>query len=313
MQKRGHDSVSLAEQFADGVNICGVAQTVKERKAIGQDPRAERAQQYVFQRCFIGTLLAAQEAGENVEAEGHRLEAEEHDNEVKTRGHEHHSDAGKQQKGVVFAFLFLFNFEEFDGEQNHQGGSSEKERGKEKKEGIDDDGVVKPEQRAIHRYRDAQFPDRVGTKSGSRQRQPGVQIPFLDTEREINQQDAETKKRELDLGENDGSVSLQVIGQRAEKGNVHRYLAGLFCFDRYGNCRRRQFRALHLIEVGIHLLDNSLHRLFNERKKWLWIDADPESYENERDERGHFAEVQVRQVLVDGQGHRPEHHALVEP
>src|SRR5215469_170487 len=313
MQKRGHDRISLAEQLADGVDICGVAQTVKKREAIGQDPRAECTQQYVFQRCFIRTLLAAQEAGENVEAEGHRLKTEEHDNEVKTRGHEHHSNAGKQQKGVVFAFLFLFHFEEFDGEQNHQSGSSEKQRGKEKKEGIDDDGVVKPEQFAIHCHRDAQFPDRVSAKSGSRERQSGVQIPFLDTEREINQQDAETKKRELDLRENDGSVSLQVIGQRAEKGNVHRHLAGLFCFHRYGNHRRRQFRALHSIKVGTPLLDNFLHRMFNERKKWLWIEADPESHENERDERGHFAEVQVRQVFVDGQRHRPEHHALVEP
>src|SRR5207249_10757020 len=138
MQKRGDESIPLPEHFADGVNICGVAQTVKKRKAIGQDPRAECAYQYVFQRCFIRTLLAAQEAGENVEAEGHSLETEEHDNEVKTRGHKHHSDAGKQQKGVVFAFLFLSNFEEFDGEQNHQSGSSEKEPGKEKKEGIDD-------------------------------------------------------------------------------------------------------------------------------------------------------------------------------
>ncbi len=183
----------------------------------------------------------------------------------------------------------MFNFEEFDGEQNHQSGSSEKEPGKEKKEGIDDDGVVKPEQRAIRPYRDAQLPDRVGAKSRSRQRQPGVQIPFFYTEREINQQDAKTKKRQLDLGENDGSVSLQVIGQRAEKGNVHSHLAGLFRFHRCRNYRRRQFRALHLIEVGIHLLDDFLHRLFDERKKWLWIDADPESHEYERDERGHFA------------------------
>src|SRR5438876_1221726 len=115
---------------------------------------------------------------------------------------------------------------------------------KEKKEGIDDDGVVKPEQRAIRPYRDAQLPDRVGAKSRSRQRQPRVQIPFFDTEREINQQDAEAKKRELDLGENDGSVSLQVIGQRAEKGNVHKHLAGLFRFRRRGrNYRRWQFCA----------------------------------------------------------------------
>src|SRR5256884_287129 len=43
MQKRGDESIPLPEHFADGVNICGVAQTVKKRKAIGQDPRAECA------------------------------------------------------------------------------------------------------------------------------------------------------------------------------------------------------------------------------------------------------------------------------
>src|SRR5438094_5401169 len=68
-----------------------------------------------------------------------------------------------------------------------------------------------------------------------------------------------------------------------------------------------------MIEAGIHLLDDFLDGLFDEREEWLRVDADPECQNNERDETNHFAETQIGQMLVRGIGDGTEHDALVQP
>src|SRR5438034_7543026 len=62
----------LPERRPDEPNIGRSAEAIQKRKTISQNPGAERAQQNVFQRSLIRALVAAQEAGQNVEAERDR-------------------------------------------------------------------------------------------------------------------------------------------------------------------------------------------------------------------------------------------------
>jgi len=112
------DSCQGAPQVEGRLNVSDVGsprQTIEQGEAIGQDSGAEGAEQNIFQGGFIRALFAAQETGEHVEAEGHGLEAQEHDDQVHAGGHEHHADTGKEQKRVVFALLFLFDLQVFHG------------------------------------------------------------------------------------------------------------------------------------------------------------------------------------------------------
>ncbi len=119
------------------------AEAVKQREAISEDCGAEGAEQDVFQCGFIRTLFAAEKTGEHVEAERHRFQAEEHHDQVYAGGHKHHTDAGKEQKRVVFAFLLLFDLQVFHGQENHQRGGGKEKRAKKNKERIDDRGLMK--------------------------------------------------------------------------------------------------------------------------------------------------------------------------
>jgi hypothetical protein len=75
----------------------------------------------------------------------------------------------------------LFNLKEFHREQNYQGGGGKKKRGKEKKEGIDNDGTIKSKLRACCGHGNPESPHRIGTEGRTQKRQSGVQISFLNT------------------------------------------------------------------------------------------------------------------------------------
>ena len=124
-------------------NVRRSAQTVYQRKTVGQDPGAKRAEKDVFQRRFIRTLFAAQEPGQHVEAERHGLQPEEHHDQVNARGHEHHSDTRKEQKRVVFPLLLLFDVQVFHGQQNHERRGCQEECCEKEKERIDHHRLVK--------------------------------------------------------------------------------------------------------------------------------------------------------------------------
>src|SRR6267378_760498 len=102
-----HQFVALRQCGGDGADVRSAAEPIQNRKTVGQDSGAERAEQDIFQGGFIRTLFAAQETSQHVEAEGHGLQAEKHDDQVYAGSHEHHADAGKQQERVVFALLLF--------------------------------------------------------------------------------------------------------------------------------------------------------------------------------------------------------------
>src|SRR5262249_2303928 len=234
-----------------------------KRKAVGENARAESAEQNVFHGSFIRTLLPAQESSENIKTECHGLEAQEHHNEISAGSHEHHADAGEQQQRVVLAFLFLFDFEVLHGEQNDQRGGGKKERREKQEKGIDDDGAIKPEELALSSDRKPELPHGVSAENCAGKGQHGVEIPVFCADSEIHQQNPQTKESQLDLRKNDRSISLQVTNQRAENWDMH---AAVLLRLRHsgGKIRDRQFCLFRRIKLRVHLANYGLHRLFDE-------------------------------------------------
>jgi len=62
---------AAVEGAADIQNAGAGGEAVKQREAVGEDARAEAAEQKIFECRFVGTLFAAQIAREDVKAEGH--------------------------------------------------------------------------------------------------------------------------------------------------------------------------------------------------------------------------------------------------
>ena len=71
---------------------------------------------------WVGLLaaFAAEEAGENIEAERHRLESEKEDDEIVAAGEKHHSCSGEKHQRVVFAMLLALELHVTDGEQDDE-------------------------------------------------------------------------------------------------------------------------------------------------------------------------------------------------
>ncbi len=134
-----HETVSegvaepAVEHIADLEDVGGAAEAVEKREAVGENAGAERAEEQIFHGRFVGALIGAQKSGENVEAEGHGLQAEEEHDQVDAGGHEHHADAGEENQRVVFAFLLAFEFEVTNGKKNDESGGGEEQNGEDEK------------------------------------------------------------------------------------------------------------------------------------------------------------------------------------
>src|SRR5882762_8204661 len=107
--------LAKSQRLCDLDDVRGVAQTIQDGKTVSENSGAESAKEDVLQGGFVGTLFAAEETCEDVKAEGHGLEAEEHNDEVDAGGHEHPDDAGDEEEGVEYAFMFLFDLQIFHG------------------------------------------------------------------------------------------------------------------------------------------------------------------------------------------------------
>ncbi len=105
-------------------------------------------------------------------------------------GHEHHSDAGKQQQRVVFSFLLFFDLQVFHGEENHQRGGGQEKRCEEKEERIDQDRLMESGEFAPCRDCSSELPKREGAEKSARQSQPGIPVFFFLLDPEIDYQNA---------------------------------------------------------------------------------------------------------------------------
>ena len=144
--ERGAQHVEIGARQHQGhahrpANVGHRADAVEQREAVGQQAGAERAQQQILHGGFVGAALAAQEARQDVEADGHGLEAQELDDQVVAGGHEHHADGGEQQQRVVFAVMLVFDLQVAHREQNHQRQRDQENHAEEDEERVHHDGT----------------------------------------------------------------------------------------------------------------------------------------------------------------------------
>ena len=99
------------ETLGDQLDIVCTRNPIKQRQAIREDSRRESAQQHVFQRGFVRTLVPSQEAHQHVRRDRHQFQADEDEYDVEARRHAHHSDYREQHQGVILAMIFALNFE----------------------------------------------------------------------------------------------------------------------------------------------------------------------------------------------------------
>ena len=78
-------------------------QPVQQRHAVEQDAERKRAEQEVLDRRFVRPLVRLDEAGQDVERDRHRLEADEDGDEIDAAGHDHHAERRAQDQEVVLA------------------------------------------------------------------------------------------------------------------------------------------------------------------------------------------------------------------
>ena len=89
-----------------------------EGNAVKQEARRERAQDEILGRRFDGPGFKPLEARQDVERDGHQLDAEIDDQEVGAGDHDHHAGQGKQHEPVEFGQVDPLFLEVPDGEQD---------------------------------------------------------------------------------------------------------------------------------------------------------------------------------------------------
>ena len=99
------------ECHLDVLKIGGTGHAVHQRKSVSQDAGAECSEKQVLERGLVGALLAPQKADQNVKRERHGFEAEKKHDEVGARGQEHHAHQREHDQRVVFAVMFVLDFQ----------------------------------------------------------------------------------------------------------------------------------------------------------------------------------------------------------
>ncbi len=102
----------------DGGEVGRPRRAEDQRDPIDDESRRERAEQEIFNACFLGRHHFAVESGKNVERDGEHFEGKEDDNEVGGLHHEHHANHAEEQQGVVFAALQSHAFDVAKGQRH---------------------------------------------------------------------------------------------------------------------------------------------------------------------------------------------------
>ena len=93
----------LGDLVADLAQVGIAGHAVEPGHAVDEDSGGEDAQQEILDGGFVGELVAAGKAGEDIDGDGHQLDADEEGGEVGGRRGEHHAAGGEGQHRVIFA------------------------------------------------------------------------------------------------------------------------------------------------------------------------------------------------------------------
>ena len=210
---------SLGRAAESSCSFCAITevgaagQSVEQRQPVGEDAGGERAQQQVLQRGFVGALVAAQEADQNVGRDRHQFQADEQQHDVVARGHAHHADDGEQDQRVELAVVLVLDFQVV---HRHQDG----DRGAHQEQVEEVDGEAVHQQRAHE----------TGGLRQSRAARPAIGVMQLATaaaekpmpisavmafsastagQHQVDQQHAEPKHRQQHHGQRQRVVGLE--------------------------------------------------------------------------------------------------------
>ena len=104
----------------------GAGHGIEEADAEGQKRRGHRAHDEIFQPRLIAVRFAFPDGDEDIEGQGHQLQAQEEDHPIGPGHHQHHPQGGKDQEGVQFipgktvGYTVLAHEEQGDDGNEHQ-------------------------------------------------------------------------------------------------------------------------------------------------------------------------------------------------
>src|SRR6516162_5932050 len=205
----GQHLVAFGDAHGDHVEVCGPGDTVKDREAVRQNARAERSHQQVFHRRFVRTALAAEKPGEYIEAERHRFEPKEQDDEIVATSEKHHAGRGEKHQRIVFAVLFAFELHVTHGKQNHKRGRRQKQKAKKNEKRIDNDGVV--EGRIALRSGAYYQPERDAAEGDAKHSGNRVPAFLRGRKKKIRQQNRQREEDQHRLRKNEGEVHARLL------------------------------------------------------------------------------------------------------
>ena len=142
---------------------------------------------------------------------------------------------------------------------------------------------------------------------------------FLRGEHQVDEQDAKRKNGKQSNGQN------QQVVARGELCEHAHYFFPLQRLRRCGLDRRRRSRNRRRDFVSncgvncltrarcMNVLHDLIHGLLKNLEKWLGIEADPESHNQQWNEGQHFARGKVVQFFIFRIGNRAKENALIEP
>jgi len=131
MRKSGSRRARLHRR-PDLVEVGGWRSPVDEGDAIEKEAGGEGAEEKVLHRGLAGLDLGAKEARQHVQGERHRLEAQEHHDQIVGPGHDDHARGREEHEDVKLARLHAATLQIVDGLEEHEtGGVADDEGGEE--------------------------------------------------------------------------------------------------------------------------------------------------------------------------------------
>ena len=170
----------------------------------------------VLDRRLVRSAAGLQEPRQDVEGNGHRLEADEDGHELDAARHEHHAERGAQHEEVVLAGARALDLQVAlrDQDRHRRGGEED---------GLEEDGEPVDGDEAARRGRRQADERREGERSGAqhRHRQPGQPRVALLWRRRLQHQDEQQAGRQDQLGQD-----VPEVGERQSWRHLSACLRG---------------------------------------------------------------------------------------
>ena len=127
---------------AISTDVQDAGRRIDQRHAVKQKGGGKGAEEEVFEGGLGRPAVAAQEPAEDVDGDGHDLQADEDGDEMVRRDHDHHPQDPEEQQGIVLPFDDPFAFHVPKGKERHQQRNDQRQPFEEGAEVVDGIEVV---------------------------------------------------------------------------------------------------------------------------------------------------------------------------